>query len=328
MKLHNFILFTALFLFFTGDALAQLTIYSGRSKALVDPIIAKFEEETGINVRIRFGGTTQLAVAIMEEGRRSPADVFWGQDGGALGALHNQGLLANLPEPILGGIPEGFKNNDRTWVATSGRARVLAYNERRVSQDNLPESIFDLTKPEWRGKVGWSPANASFQSFVTAMRKNLGEEQTRQWLTDMKNNGAVAYNNNNSIIQAIAAGEVELGITNHYYIERMRSENPTYTVNMTFFSDNDIGNLLNVAGVGVLNSSRNKENAERFIAFLLSDEIQRYFVNETFEYPVIYGMDDYDSKLIEALEVSPSMDLELLSDLDATLRLLRSVGLL
>ena len=328
MKIIYRLLLTLFLIFFSVDAFAQLTIYSGRSKALVDPVIAKFEEETGINVRIRYGGTTQLAVAIMEEGRRSPADVFWGQDGGALGALHNESLLTNLPSSITNSLPESFKNNANTWVATSGRARVLAYNVNRVSADQLPKSIFDLANPQWKGKIGWSPANASFQSFVTAMRKSLGEDVTRQWLLDVQANGAVSYNNNNSIIQAIAAGEVEIGITNHYYIERLRNDNPNYVVDMTFFTDSDIGNMLNVAGAGVLESSRNKQNAYRFIEFLLSPEIQRYFLNETFEYPVISGMGEQDEKLIQVLEVSPNMDLELLSDLEETLRLLRITGLL
>lgn len=307
---------------------SQLTVYSGRSKALVDPLIQEFEKETGITVRVRYGGTTQLAVALMEEGRRTPADLFWAQDAGALGAVHAEGLLAVLPETITGSLPAEFRNTDFTWVATSGRARVLAFGTRNIDPNNLPESVFDLTDPKWRGRVGWSPANASFQSFVTGMRALYGDDVTRKWLSDMRSNVAVAYNNNNSIIQALAAGEVHLGITNHYYLDRIKSTDPNYPVGQRFFKAGDAGNLVNVAGVGILNPSKRQKDAQRFIEFLLSEKAQKYFINEVFEYPV-RQIDGFDDRAIRSvLDVTPELDLDILRDLEGTLRMLRETGLL
>jgi iron(III) transport system substrate-binding protein len=323
-----FSLLSSLILFAETAFSQQLTLYSGRSKALVEPLIQEFERETGIRVRVRYGGTTQLAVAIIEEGRRTPADIFWAQDAGALGAVHRAGLFMILDEAIFEGKPEVFRNSDGTWIATSGRARVLAYDRRVLQPEALPSSILELTKPEWRGQVGWSPANASFQSFVTAMRFIEGEDVARQWLIDMQKNGAIAYNNNTSILQAIAAGEVRLGITNHYYIERAQSGNADYPVDKIFFKPGDSGNLLNVAGAGILSASRSKPEANRFLEFLLRAESQKYFLNEIFEYPVTYGFDGQDSKLQELLDVLPDIDLDMLNDLDGTLRLLRETGLL
>lgn len=316
----------ATIIFFCAEsAFAQLTVYSGRSKALVEPLIEKFEAETGIRVRVRYGGTTQLAVALMEEGRRTPADLFWAQDAGALGAVHQSGLLAPLPDDIMDSLPEIFRNSDGTWVATSGRARVLAYN---TESEHLPTSLFDLTKPEFRGRTGWAPANASFQSFVTAMRSIEGEERTRQWLIDMRRNGVVAYNNNSSIIQALEAEEIEFGLTNHYYLERVRNIRPNTPVQQKFFESGNPGNLVNVAGLGVLNTSSNKSAALQFVKFMLTEDSQRYFLNQVFEYPVITGLGEQDEKLNEILEVSPDIDLDLLRDLEETLKLLRETGLL
>ncbi len=326
--LHLFtLLLLSPFLFYHAEA-QQLTLYSGRSKALVEPMIQKFQQETGIRVNVRYGGTTQLAVAIMEEGRRSPADLFWAQDAGALGAVHQADLLAALPTDIKVEIPTQFQNTDGTWIATSGRARVFAYHTRRIGDSPLPESVFDLTKPEWRGRIGWAPANASFQSFITAMREIEGEDRTRQWLMDMRENGARAYNNNSSILQAIAAGEISGGLTNHYYLSRLKENQPNTPVSQTFFKEGDSGNLVNVAGLAILKSSRNSENALKFIEFMLSQESQLHFLNEVYEYPAITGLGDQDAELESVLKLTPDLNLDLLRDLEKTLSLLREVGLL
>ncbi|MCH8567289.1 MAG: iron ABC transporter substrate-binding protein [Balneolales bacterium] len=315
-------------LFFTEILSAQLTIYSGRNRALVEPIVTRFEQETGINVRIRYGGTTQLAVAIIEEGRRSPADLFWSQDAGALGALQNAAMLRSLPDEIIAKTPPQLRNSESTWIATSGRARVLAYQHNKISEAELPSSVFDLTDARFRGRVGWSPANASFQSFVTAMRSVKGDDATRLWLREMVQNGAVAYNNNNSILQAIEAGEVDFGLTNHYYIDRATASNPDYPISSHYFEEGDPGNLLNIAGVGIVQSSRNQENALRFVEFLLNESSQQFFMNDVFEFASTTGLGDSDRMLEFVLSISPEINLDNLRDLDGTLRLLRQVGLL
>ncbi len=322
-----FFAFLLLFVF-SETVLSQITVYSGRNRALVEPLVRQFEAETGYTVRIRYGGTTQLAVAILEEGRRSPADVFWSQDAGALGALHTDGRLATLPDSLTEKLPSQFRSSANTWVATSGRARVFAYDVNAISKDQLPGSVFNLTSAEWRGRIGWAPANASFQSFVTSMIAAEGEDTTRRWLEDMKANGTVAYNNNNSILQAIEAGEISAGITNHYYIDRAAAEKSEYPVAYHFFDAGDIGNLVNVAGMGIIGSSRNQDAALQFIDFMLRDHAQLFFMNEVFEYPVITGLEGSARNLDDILNRTPDLDLDALRDLDRTLRLLRQTGLL
>lgn len=315
------------YLSFSASSNNQLVIYSGRSKALVDPVIAKFEAQTGIKVQVKYGGTTQLAVALFEEGRRSPADLFWAQDAGALGAVQKAGLLKKLPPVLTDSLPPIFRNAEGSWVATSGRARVLAYSSSRVNAANLPQSVFELADPKWRGRVAWAPTNASFQSFVTAMQVIYGDERTKEWLLAVKNNGAKNYANNNAILQGIAAGEADLGITNHYYLYRTKFENPNFPVEQTQFTAGDAGNLINVAGVGMLNSSRNQSSAQKFIEFLLSDEIQAWFASEVFEYPVT-SVKSGSVSIDNMIELAPKIDLDSLDDLESTLKLLRETGLL
>ncbi|MEX0684838.1 MAG: iron ABC transporter substrate-binding protein [Balneolales bacterium] len=305
----------------------SLTIYSGRSKALVDPLINQFESETGISVRVRYGGTTQLAVAILEEGSRSPADLFWAQDAGALGAVNAKGLFKSLPKGIVQVVSDQYRGNEDKWVATSGRARVLAYSTVRVDTTNLPESIFDLTEPHWKDRLGWAPANGSFQAFLTALRKTSGDEQSLKWLKNIKSNGVQNYANNTAILQAIAAGEIDLGITNHYYLHRFLESDPSFPVDQTFFKTGDPGNLVNISGIGILNSTVNNDSAEQFIKFLLSPTAQEWFVKEIYEYPVNEEV-NFNLPKGKPVDHGPDINLEELGDLEATLKMLREAGLL
>ncbi|MFA9479168.1 iron ABC transporter substrate-binding protein [Phycisphaerales bacterium AB-hyl4] len=314
-----------------GSSVEQLVLYSGRSRSLVQPMIRQFEQETGIRVRVRYGESSQLATTLREEGRRSPADVFWSQDAGTLGALVRAERFEALPESLVADVPMVYRSADRYWVGTSGRARVLAYSPERVSSEELPTSVFDLADRRYRGRVAWAPTNASFQAFVLAMRRVHGDDVARQWLTDLRANGARAYANNTAIVQGIAAGEVDFGLTNHYYLLRFRDTHADYPVEQTAFEAGDVANLVLTSGAGVLAGARNREAAERFVAFLLSQSTQRYFVTETFEYPVVDGVELPSDGPIDPArqrELAPVMELDALDDLEGTLRLFREVGLL
>jgi iron(III) transport system substrate-binding protein len=198
-----------------------LVVYSGRSLDLVEPILDRFSEETGVKVEIREGDTAEMAAQILEEGENSPADVFFGQDAGALGALAEAGRFASLDEDVLEQVEPGVRSADGEWVGVSARVRVLVYNPERISEDELPESILDLAEPEWAGKVGWAPTNGSFQAFVTALRVIEGEEAAETWLEEMKDNGAITFDGNNDILDAVANGgssDPVVGLVNHYYL--------------------------------------------------------------------------------------------------------------
>lgn len=304
-----------------------LVVYSGRGKALVEPILAKFTAETGIQLDVKYGGTTQLTVAMLEEGAASPADVFWASDIGGLGALTAAGLLAELDPDVYAGLDSRFVGASKTWVALSNRSRVLAYSTERVDAATLPESIFDLSKPEFSGKVGWAPTNGSFQSFVSAMMVKHGRDATLAWLIALKAKGAVAYANNNAIIQAIASGEIDYGITNHYYLLRAKKDNAAFPVAQTFFNAGDIGNMLNLAGIGIVKTSKHTDAAKQLIEFLLTESSQEFFALETFEYPVI-PIGNADLAVDSMRTYAPDVSLESIANLETTLALLREAGLL
>lgn len=319
----------ALALSMPAAALAdEVTIYSGRGEALVGPIIAQFEAETGIKANVRYAGTAELATLLQEEGEQSPADVFWAQDGGALGAIAP--LFADLPAEVNEGVAPSFRNVNNKWAPTSGRSRVVIYSKERVEEGDLPASINDLTDEKYKGRVSWAPTNGSFQAFVTAFRVAEGEEAAKAWLEGMIANDAKVYRNNGTQLEAVANGEVDFGLVNNYYLGGFLARDADFPVAQTHFEPGDIGNLLNVAGVGIVAASDNQENARKFLDYLLSVPAQQYIAVRGYEYPVIPGIIGHSSHAAfdTLLEISPEVDIDQISDLEGTLALLREVGLL
>ncbi|MTD44513.1 extracellular solute-binding protein [Conexibacter sp. W3-3-2] len=306
-----------------------LTVYSGRNEDLVGPLLERFEKESGVDLEVRYADTAELAATIREEGANSPADVFFGQDAGALGALAKEQLTAPLAQSQLGKVDERFRSPAGAWVGTSARARVIAYDSREYQDADLPQSVFDLTQPAWKGKVGWAPTNGSFQAFVTAMRKIAGEDRAKAWLEGMRANGVKTFDSNIAIRDAIAAGEIDLGLINHYYVlEAKAQEGDDYPVDVHFTKAGDPGSLVNVAGVAVLKSSEKQADAAKLVDFLLATEAQKFFAEETKEYPVADGVAGPAGVPPLADLEQPDIDLSDLDDLAGTLELIESSGAL
>ena len=262
----------------------SLVVYSGRTENLVGPLFEAFTEETGIAVQVRYGQSADLALLIDQEGDNSPADIFISQSPGAVGLLAENELLVALSDATLGLVSEDFRNASGEWVGLSGRVRVLVYNSNLVDGGSLPESVFTLADTEYQGRVALAPGNGSFQDFVTGMREIHGDDATLDWLSALESNGAVTYANNSAIVQAVARGEVEMGLVNHYYNLRALAEDPALPSLNHFFDD--VGSLIIITAAGVLGSSENSESAEELIRYLLGPEAQQFFSDETFEYPL------------------------------------------
>jgi iron(III) transport system substrate-binding protein len=311
-----------------ADAAGPITVYSGRSEELVAEVFERFTDATGIEVDVRYGDTAELAATIINEGDASPADVYWGQDAGALGALQAEGRFATLPDDLVDLVDPAFASTTGEWVGVTGRVRVLAYNTDVLSEDEVPDSVFDLTDPAWQGRVSWAPTNGSFQAFVTAMRVTEGDDVTRDWLEGMIANDVQVFENNAAQVEAVGRGEVDVALVNHYYLARFTAEDPDFPVANKFLPG-DIGGLVNVAGVGVLASSDQQAAAEEFVRFLLSDEVQNYFGTETNEkeFPAVQGIEAEGLPAIEDLD-APAIDLSDLEDLQGTLALLQETGAL
>jgi iron(III) transport system substrate-binding protein len=315
----------------THPASTTLTVYSGRNEQLVGPLLEQLKQATGAQqVDIRYGDSAELAAQLLEEGERTEADLFFSQDAGALGALAGAGRLTALPTQTLDAVPAEYRAKDGTWVATSARARVVAYDPKQVPASALPANVDALVDPRWRGKIGFAPTNASWQSFVTALRVIKGESGARDWLTKFKANEPVRFDGNALILDAVDSGQLALGLINHYYWFQKAAKVGADKMNaqLHYVSGNDPAALVNVAGVGVLKDNNAGAAATKAVEFLLSPTGQQYFAEKTAEYPVVAGTPSGPHNLKPLSELKgPDIDLSQLSSLSQTLELLKEVGL-
>ncbi len=301
----------------------SITIYSGRSEDLIADLLDTFTQETGIEVQVRYGDSAELAAQILEEGENVRADVYFGQDAGALGALAKEGVTKTLPAEITDLVQDAYKSDDSQWVGVSGRARVLVYDPAKVT--TLPTSYKDLMDPSWKGRIGIAPTNASFQAFVTAIRVLEGDEAANQFLIAMKEN-AVLFEKNSIILQAVEDGVIDLGLINHYYWFELAAEigEENMKSEITWFKDGDTGNLINVAGVAVISDN---PSANVFAKWLLGETAQQYFVERTREYSMTGIPEVAGLKPLSEIR-APQFDLSDLEPLAETLGLIRKAGLL
>ena len=307
--------------------IGTVTVYSGRGEDLVGPLLEMFETETGIDTEVRYGDSAEMLLLIQEEGDNSPADVYYSQGAGFLGELSSNDALLTVPDELLEQVPPALRSPDDDWVGLSGRARTVVYNTDELTEDDVPASILEFTDPEWEGRIGYAPTNASFQDFVTALRYLEGEDATRAWLEGIVAN-AVPYENNTAVVEAVAAGEVSVGFVNHYYLYRFLAEDPSYPAANKFYTDGDAGGLINIAGAGVLTTTDEQAGALALMEFLLSPTAQTYFATETFEIPVTDDVEaSVDLPALDTLNL-PEFDLNQLLDLQGTVDLLIEVGAL
>jgi len=306
-----------------------LIVYSGRNEAFISPFFEQFTSQTGIKIEARYGDSAELAALLLEEGNNSPADVFLSQDAGAIGAVAQQNLLKKLEESAVSTVPAQFRDEASNWVGITGRSRIIAYNKTKYTLEQLPKTIDDLVDPKWSGKIAIAPTNSSFQSFVTAIVQVRGETKTLEWLKALNNNKPQKYEKNGLIVEAIDNGSVDLGLVNHYYIaEITESLGREINVDIAFFDNQDLGNLLNVSAFGILETSKKHAPALDLLKYLLSKEAQQKFVNETFEYSLLLDVNPPDGLPALGELGIPQVRLGQLSDVAKTQDLLISSGLL
>ena len=233
-----------------------------------------------------------------------------------------------MQQSVLDLVPGRFRADDGRWVGVSGRVRVLVYNPEAVAEDELPQSIFDVTDPRYRDRLGVAPPNASFQDFVTAIRELEGEARTKEWLDGLVANGAKTYPNNIAIVEAVDRGEIDLGLVNDYYLYELEAQDPDLSALNHYFPDGDLGSLILTTTVGVLDTADDQRQAEQFIEYLLSKPAQRFYADESFEYPLASDVPPAPDKPPLSSITSPTLDLSSLGDgLVKTRRLIADAGL-
>lgn len=311
-----------------GAHAEPLVVYSGRGESLVGPIFQAFTAESGIEVDVRYNKTPALATQVLAEGADSAADVILLQESGYLGALAANDLLAELPRSVLGQVDGRFRDPAGRWIGTSGRARVLVYNTTKLQPGDLPRSLDQLRDPKWKGKLGWAPGNASFQSHVSALRHLWGLDRTREWLEAVGRNEPTVYPKNSPQVRAASTGEIQIGWVNHYYLLRAKKANPKLpAANYNFPAVSDAGNILMLAGVAVRQGTPSSEAALELVSFLTGPTAQQMFAQNGFEYPTRIGVATHaDVPPLEMLELA-NVDQAALTDVAPTLKLLRELGL-
>ena len=265
-----------------------LLIYNAQHESLTKEWIDAFTKETGIKVEYRQGGDSELGNQLIAEGAASPADVFLTENSPAMAAVEKAGLFADVDQATIAQVPPQYRPATNKWTGVAARTTVFAYNKTKLTEAQLPKSIMDLEKPEWKGRWGAPPVKADFQAIVAAMLQLTGEPATAKWLAAMKAN-AQLFQDNIATLRAVNAGEVEGGVIYHYYWFRDQSKTKEISGNTTlhYFRNQDPGAFVSISGGGVLNSSKKKDQAQKFLTFVTSKAGQEVLEKGTsFEYPV------------------------------------------
>lgn len=310
-----------------GDG--ALTVYAGRSEELIAPLIEQFSAESGIDVTVRYGSTPEINALLLEEGDKTPAQVFLSQDAGALGSLAAGGLVAEIPAALADLIPAGFTSEDASWIGVTGRARVIAYDGESLDASSVPQRIDEVIDPVWNGTLAVAPGNASFQSAVTALRVLEGAEAADAWVAGLAGNAPILTEGNDATLDLVDSGQAQLGLINHYYWFQKAAEVGAENMRAQIaFLPGDAGGIVNVTGAAILTQAAGDPDALAFIEYLVSEAGQQYFVENTFEYPLLPGVDAPEG--LPALEtlVNEELDLSDLDSLEQTQELLAKHGLI
>jgi iron(III) transport system substrate-binding protein len=276
----------------SSDESDGLLIYNAQHESLTKEWIDAFTKETGIKVTYRQGGDTELGNQLIAEGTSSPADVFLTENSPAMAAVENAGLFTEIDQATIAQVPAQYRPSTNKWTGVAARTTVFAYNKTKLTEDQLPRSIMDLEKPEWKGRWGAPPVKPDFQAIVAAMLQLTGEPATAAWLAGMKTNAEI-FSDNIATLRAVNDGQVEGGVIYHYYWFRDQAKTKEISNNtaLHYFRNEDPGAFVSISGGGILESSKKKDDAQKFLTFITSKTGQEVLEKGTsFEYPVASGV--------------------------------------
>jgi iron(III) transport system substrate-binding protein len=308
-----------------------LTLYSAQHHQMIDLLTQGFTKQTGIQVRVHSGEAPEIANQIAQEGAQSPADVYFTENSPELTLLDEKGLLAKVDSSTLEQVPAKYSSADGKWVGVLARENVLAFNPSRIQESQLPTSLLDLAKPEWKGKVAIAPSDADFLPLVEAVVALKGKPAALEWLKGLKQNAQV-YDDDEGVVAAVDRGSAATGIINNYYWARLGTEEGAAKMHSRIhhFANGDVGALLNVSGAAVLQSSKHQEAAQRFLAFLVSKPVQEMLGKSDidFEYPLAKGV--APNPLLKPFDQlqPPQISMAQLGDDQEAAQLLRQAGLI
>lgn len=311
--------------------LPPLTLYSAQHHQMVDLLVQAFTKETGIKVRVHSGEAPEIANQIAQEGAQSPADVYFTENSPELTLLDEKGLLAKIRPSTLAQVPAQYSAADGNWIGVLARENVLAFNPSMIQESQLPASLLDLAKPEWKGKIAIAPSDADFLPLVDAVAALKGHDVALDWLKGLKQNAQI-FDDDEGVVAAVDRGAVATGIINNYYWARLRTEQGADKTRSRIhhFANGDLGGLVNVSGAAILRSSKQPEEAQRFIAFLVSKPVQDMLGKSDidYEYPLAKGVKPNPLlKPFDQLQ-PPKVTMAQLGDDQPAAQLLRQAGLI
>ena len=268
----------------SGTGGGRMTVYSGRRKELVQPVLERFAEETGLVVDVRYGDSAELAARLEREGAASPADVLLTETPAPIVQLAAQGRLAALPSGVVELVDPRWRDPGGTWVGVSGQARRVVFNAHLIAPPDLPTTVASLVDARYRGQVGLAPEDDSFRDFVGAMRQQAGDPATTAWLEGLHDNRARAYRDDQAVVAAVERGEVAMGLVDHDDYERARAGHPEAAGDEHGFAPGDLGNLVLVSAAAALADAPHPDDALDLLEYLLSPDAQTFLVQEGFDY--------------------------------------------
>lgn len=301
-----------------------IVVYNAQHENLVQSWVDGFTKETGINVTLRNGGDSELGNQLVQEGSASPADVFLTENSPSMVLVDNAKLFAPLEADTLKQVPAEFRPAHGRWIGIAARSTVFVYNPQKLNETQLPASLMDLAKPEWKGRWAASPSGADFQAIVSAMLALKGEQATLDWLKAMKTN-FVAYKGNSTVMKAVNAGQIDGGVIYHYYrfVDQSKTGENSKNIQLYYFKHQDPGAFVSLSGGGVLASSKHKAQAQAFIKYITGKEGQESLrTNNAFEYavgvnaasnPKLVPLKDLDAPKVEPSTLNSKKVIELMT---------------
>ena len=307
-----------------ADNSEGIVVYNAQHENLVKSWVDGFTKETGIKVTLRNGDDSELGNQLVQEGSASPADVFLTENSPSMVLVDNANLFAPLDADTLKQVPAEYRPAHGRWIGIAARSTVFVYNPEKLNEKQLPESLMDLAKPEWKGRWAASPSGADFQAIVSAMLALKGEKATLEWLKAMKAN-FVAYKGNSTVMKAVNAGQIDGGVIYHYYrfVDQSKTGENSKNTQLYYFKHQDPGAFVSLSGGGVLASSKHKAQAQAFIKYITGKEGQESLrTNNAFEYavgvnaasnPKLVPLNDLDAPKVEPSTLNSKKVIELMT---------------
>ena len=309
-----------------------ITLYNGQHVPTTDSLVEGFEKQTGIKVNVRNDDEDTLADEIVTEGSHSPADVVYTENSPALEYLQGKGLLAPVAGSTLAHTPSKYDSPRGDWLGVSARVSLLIYNPSLIDASQLPRTVSELANPKYKGKLAFAAGETDFQPIVTSYARTYGQAAALQWLEGIKANaGSHVYPDNETIADEVNRGAVAFGVVNQYYWYRMRAELGAENVHseIAYFAPHNPGYILDISSAGILESSKHKADAQKFLAFIVSKQGQEIIAHSiSFEYPIASGVNTAAPETpFDELQPN-SITIPELGDGSTAIALLRKAGLL